>query len=93
MLDIEKLLREGKSLDEIGNLVSKELNAAQTKIDAEKEAERLKTSLKRLKIWQMMALSKSCCSGRMSIPIRQRSHFPNCFRKWRRSPGYKESVL
>ena len=41
MLDIEKLLREGKSLNEIGDLVSKELNAAQTKIDAEKEAERI----------------------------------------------------
>lgn len=35
MLDIEKLLREGKTLDEIGNLVSAELNAAQDKIDAE----------------------------------------------------------
>ena len=41
MLDIEKLLREGKSLDEIGDLVSKELNAAQTKIDAEREAARI----------------------------------------------------
>jgi sRNA-binding protein len=41
MLDIEKLLREGKSLNEIGDLVSKELNAAQTKIDAEKEAARI----------------------------------------------------
>ena len=41
MLDIEKLLREGKSLNEIGDLVSKEMNAAQTKIDAEKEAERI----------------------------------------------------
>lgn len=41
MLDIEKLMREGKSLDEIGDLVSKELNAAQTKIDAEREAERI----------------------------------------------------
>ena len=35
MLDIEKLLREGKTLDEIGDLVSAELNAAQDKIDAE----------------------------------------------------------
>lgn len=41
MLDIEKMLREGKSLSEIGDLVSKELNAAQTKIDAEKEAARI----------------------------------------------------
>ena len=41
MLDIEKLLREGKSLNEIGDAVSKELNAAQTKIDAEKEAARI----------------------------------------------------
>ena len=35
MLDIEKLLREGKTLDEIGDLVSAELNTAQEKIDAE----------------------------------------------------------
>jgi sRNA-binding protein len=41
MLDIEKMLREGKSLNEIGDLVSKELNAAQTKIDAEREAARI----------------------------------------------------
>lgn len=41
MLDIEKLLREGKSLSEIGDAVSKELNVAQTKIDAEKEAARI----------------------------------------------------
>ena len=41
MLDIEKLLREGKSLSEIGDVVSKELNAAQTKIDAEREAARI----------------------------------------------------
>ena len=39
MLDIEKLLREGKSLDEIGKLVSEELNTAQTKIDSEKQPE------------------------------------------------------
>jgi uncharacterized spore protein YtfJ len=39
MLDIEKLMREGKSLDEIGKMVTDEMNAAQTKIDAEKEAE------------------------------------------------------
>lgn len=38
MLDIEKLIREGKSPDEIGKLVTDEMNAAQTKIDAEKEA-------------------------------------------------------
>ena len=41
MLDIEKMLREGKSLSEIGDAVSKELNSAQTKIDAEKEAARI----------------------------------------------------
>jgi hypothetical protein len=41
MLDIEKLMREGKSLDEIGKMVTNEMNAAQTKIDAEKEAERI----------------------------------------------------
>ena len=36
MLDIEKLLREGKSLEDIGHIVSNELNAAQKKIDEEK---------------------------------------------------------
>ena len=41
MLDIEKLIREGKSLDEIGKIVTDEMNAAQTKIDAEKEAARI----------------------------------------------------
>ena len=41
MLDIEKLMREGKSLEEIGELVTNEMNAAQTKIDAEREAERI----------------------------------------------------
>ena len=41
MLDIEKLMREGKSLDEIGKMVTNEMNAAQKKIDAEKEAERI----------------------------------------------------
>ena len=38
MLDIEKLMREGKSLEEIGKLVTDEMNAAQTKIDAERIA-------------------------------------------------------
>ena len=41
MLDIEKLMREGKSLEEIGKLVTDAMNAAQTKIDAEKEAARI----------------------------------------------------
>ena len=41
MLDIEKLIREGKSLDEIGKMVTDEMNAAQTKIDAEREAARI----------------------------------------------------
>lgn len=41
MLDIEKLMREGKSLEEIGKIVTDEMNAAQTKIDAEKEAARI----------------------------------------------------
>ena len=41
MLNIEKLMREGKSLEEIGKMVTDEMNAAQTKIDAEKEAERI----------------------------------------------------
>lgn len=41
MLDIEKLMREGKSLEEIGKMVTDEMNAAQKKIDAEKEAARI----------------------------------------------------
>ena len=41
MLDIEKLMREGKSLEEIGQMVTDEMNAAQTKIDEEKEAARI----------------------------------------------------
>ena len=41
MLDIEKLMREGKSLDEIGKMVTDAMNAAQTKINAEKEAARI----------------------------------------------------
>ena len=41
MLDIEKLMREGKSLEEISKMVTDEMNAAQTKIDAEKEAARI----------------------------------------------------
>lgn len=41
MLDIEKLMREGKTLEEIGKLVTDEMNAAQIKIDAEKEAARI----------------------------------------------------
>lgn len=40
MIDIEKLLREGKTLDEIGTIVSKELNTAQTKIDEEAKAKK-----------------------------------------------------
>ena len=39
MLDIEKLMREGKSLDEIGKMVTDELNAAQDKLLKEKQAE------------------------------------------------------
>jgi hypothetical protein len=38
MLDIEKLMREGKTLDEIGKMVTDAMNAAQTKIDAERIA-------------------------------------------------------
>lgn len=41
MLDIEKLMREGKTPDEIGKMVTDEMNAAQTKLDAEKEAARI----------------------------------------------------
>ena len=40
MLDIEKLMREGKTLEEIGQLISEEMNAAQKKIDAEQEAKK-----------------------------------------------------
>ena len=38
MIDVEKLLREGKTMDEIGNLITNELNAAQLKINEEKIA-------------------------------------------------------
>ena len=41
MLDIEKLMREGKTLEEIGKMVTDEMNTAQKKIDAEKEAARI----------------------------------------------------
>ena len=41
MLDIEKLMREGKSLDEIGKMVTDEMNAAQKKLDTEREAARI----------------------------------------------------
>ena len=37
MLDIEKLLREGKTMDEIGNIITKELNNAQSRIDEERK--------------------------------------------------------
>ena len=38
MLDIEKLMREGKSLDEIGKIVTAEMNATHDKIEAEEKA-------------------------------------------------------
>lgn len=38
MIDIEKLLREGKTMDEIGDLITNELNTAQLKINEEKIA-------------------------------------------------------
>ena len=41
MLDIEKLMREGKSLEEIGKMVTDEMNTAQKKIDAERETARI----------------------------------------------------
>ena len=46
MLDIEKLMREGKSLEEIGKMVTDEMNIAQKKIDAEKEAAEAATKKK-----------------------------------------------
>lgn len=46
MLDIEKLLREGKSLEDIGHIVSIELNAAQKKIDEEKAKAAVEKELK-----------------------------------------------
>jgi FKBP-type peptidyl-prolyl cis-trans isomerase len=39
MLDIEKLMREGKSLSEIGDLVTEEMNKVQAKLDKEQEAQ------------------------------------------------------
>ena len=60
MLDIEKLLREGKTLDEIGSLVSAELNTAQEKIDAENKkkaaAEKEKEALNEAKDAAITAL-------------------------------------
>ena len=41
MLDIEKLMREGKSPEEIGKMVTDAMNSAQTKIDTEREAARI----------------------------------------------------
>lgn len=41
MLDIEKLIREGKTLDEIGDIVTNEMNAAQLKIQKEEEDKRV----------------------------------------------------
>ena len=38
MIDIEKLLRDGVSLEDIGDLVTNEMNAAQLKIEEEKAA-------------------------------------------------------
>lgn len=58
MLDIEKLLREGKTLEEIGDLVSAEMNAAQKKIDEEQEA--LKAEIekdKKLKVAREKAIA------------------------------------
>lgn len=40
MIDIEKLLRENKTLEEIADLVSKELNDAQSRIDEEAKAKK-----------------------------------------------------
>ena len=39
MLDIEKLLREGKTYNEIERMVAAQMHEAQKKIDKEKEAE------------------------------------------------------
>ena len=39
MLDIEKLLREGKTYNEIERMVAAQMHEAQNKIDKEKEAE------------------------------------------------------
>lgn len=38
MIDIEKMLRSGKSIDEINQAICDELNAAQEKLDAEQKA-------------------------------------------------------
>jgi Skp family chaperone for outer membrane proteins len=38
MIDIEKMLRSGKSIDEINQKICDELNAAQRKLDAEQRA-------------------------------------------------------
>ncbi len=49
MIDIEKMLREGKSLEDIGAAVSAEMNAAQKKIDEEATAKAKEKKLKEKK--------------------------------------------
>ena len=38
MIDVEKMLRSGMSLDDINKVICNEMNAAQKKLDAEKKA-------------------------------------------------------
>ena len=64
MLDIEKLMREGKSLEEIGELVTDEMNAAQTKIDAEREAARIAAEKKAKAVEEAKKASKRKADAR-----------------------------
>ena len=47
MIDIEKLMREGKSLDEIGVLITNEMNATQEKLNKEAEEKRIAAEKKK----------------------------------------------
>ena len=64
MLDIEKLMREGKSLEEIGKMVTDEMNAAQTKIDAEREAARIAAEKKAKAVEEAKKASKRKADAR-----------------------------
>ena len=67
MLDIEKLMREGKSLDEIGKMVTDEMNAAQIKIDAEKEAARIAAEKKAKVVEEAKKASKRKTDARNAV--------------------------
>lgn len=67
MLDIEKLMREGKTLEEIGKLVTDEMNTAQKKIDAEKEAARIAAEKKAKEEAEAKKVSKKKTDAREAV--------------------------